>query len=65
MGLNLNSSKTTAIMFTKKDVKTPILKINTDIIKFEKQVTFLGTVFDSRLLFDKQIDTVEKKAKGK
>lgn len=65
-GFKLSPTKTVAVFFTLKQVPDNIrneLKIGNTVIKCEKDVKFLGVIFDSQLTFRKHIQYMESKCK--
>ena len=62
-GFSLNSEKTTGIVFKHKNMKpaSPILQLNNQTIKFQKQTKFLGLIFDEHLAWDAHIQNLTTK----
>jgi len=55
-GITINSSKTIAILFTKKrNIKYPDLSINNNLIPFVSSYNFLGFIFDEHLTWKEHI----------
>lgn len=64
-GFKFSTTKTVAVRFTRtrRVEEVPTLTLNGSIIPYEKQVKFLGVVFDEKLTWGPHIDSLEIKVK--
>lgn len=64
VGLSFSFEKTNAMLFTRrrKNVHSPILKLENNYIKFVEKQKFLGITFDQKLTWTKHIDDIKAKA---
>jgi len=66
-GFKISESKTIGVLFTKKNIQIkdipPIITMNGIPIKFEKEVKFLGLIFDHKLTWDAHINYIVTKCK--
>ena len=64
-GFRFSSSKTVAVRFTRstRNEIIPNLKLRDTLIPFEKEVKFLGMIFDNKLTWSSHIDSLKIKVK--
>ena len=64
-GFRFSASKTIAIRFTRRRnlEEIPVLTLNGNILPYEKEVKFLGMIFDEKLTWNKHIDNLKIKVK--
>ena len=64
-GFKFSSSKTVAVQFTRSRRRDtpPTLKMGDEILPLEKEVKFLGMIFDSKLTWSSHIDMLKVKVK--
>ena len=64
-GFKFSSSKTVAVRFTRctRKEEIPTLKLNDNILPYEKEVKFLGLIFDSKLTWTSHINALKLKVK--
>ena len=64
-GFRFSPSKTIAVRFTRcrRQEVVPTLTLNGNILPYEKEVKFLGMIFDSKLTWSTHIDTLKVKVK--
>ena len=64
-GFRFSASKTVAIRFTRRRnlEEIPFLTLNGSILPYEKEVKFLGMIFDEKLNWNKHIDNLKIKVK--
>ena len=65
VGLTFNAKKTTAVLFSKKNIKTeiPPVELGGTEIPLSDSVTYLGIILDEQLTFRKHIENKINKAK--
>lgn len=62
-GLKCNLEKTECIMFSKKKIYRPTVKLKQQTLHYQKQIRYLGVIFDKHMKMNQHTEKVIKKVK--